>query len=800
MTPTLDAPNDGIDAVQEHPEQIPDDEPESPYGPRNEKLPQQLIDALKCRMKEIASEEMYVRRREVMRDRRNRFYERGFQHIYESKQGNFTQGSPGQLVSVEGRDIQCPNYIDDYNIFTRYLDINCSILTQNTPGIDFRPINPNLTEDAEAAETAEGYRQMFDRSNNPKSIQAQIARFMGLSGRVVVWTRSEANAQKFGYNENGTAKKMETATVYGTLESRVPILAKSQEDALYLILYDDPDVKQAKAEYPEFADKIKANTPGLSENAYERTARLGVLQGVKSQATIGDAFSHLTTREHAWMRPANFEGEVYNDPFDDAEAGDIDEDGAPLSVKGKLDQLFPLGAHVVFVGGEYVGCWAESMDDASVIGFPREGEGMFRVAYMDPMVVVQDRFNDNMNAAAEVWDMGWPSTWVNCEDQEYDSIVEQKADPYAIRQKKVSTGRKTADDFFREPNPDLPATFMQFTEHLEGELAQFILAAPPSLFGAGMQDQQTASGYAQARAQAMGQQGMVFATIQYMMARMYYQAALCASRNPDHSEEIVIPTAGGQSTTLRLEKLTKGKFGAYPDEDSGFPESIAQKRGTLERIWQMASTDPSVGQQITQSPDNWKMFSTYYGFPELVIPEAQSRDKQQFEIEQLLQGAPIPPDPQIIEQAQIAHAAAALQAQTQGQPAPPFDIDALTKSLTESSISVQELDYHPWEFEKCKEWLSSEARRRANAEAMSDPDEGVMLDENGDCPGVQNVILHAMQHKKYMDQMMAQAQMAQMAMTATGRPPSNPVKKAPAQLAAPAAAQPSAPAPMGATQ
>ena len=101
-----------VDAVQEHPEQLPSEEPESPYGPRNEKLPVQLIDALKCAMKELAQQEMYVRRREVMRDRRNRFYERGYQHIYETKGGQFTQGAPGQWVQVDGRDIQCPNYIE----------------------------------------------------------------------------------------------------------------------------------------------------------------------------------------------------------------------------------------------------------------------------------------------------------------------------------------------------------------------------------------------------------------------------------------------------------------------------------------------------------------------------------------------------------------------------------------------------------------------------------------------------------------------------------------------------------------
>ena len=730
MSPT--EVTDDLDAVEEHPEEIPGEEPESPYGHKNEKLPEQLVTALKHAVKEFQGQEIYVRRREVLRDRKNRFYERGYQHIYENaRTGGFTQGTPGAIINVEGREIQCPNYIDDYNIFDRYLLIIQAILTQNPPGIDFRPINPNLAEDMEAAETAEGYRKMFDRSNKIKDIMTGIVRMMGLSSRTILWTRTEANAQKFGFNEDDSPKQMETATVYGTLESRVPILAKSQEDALYCFLFDDPDVKQAKTEYPGFASKINPNMSGLGESAYERSARLGVLQGTRALAQLGDAFTHLVTRMHCWLRPACFTGEIYDDLFEEDGVGD-----GEATVKDKLSELFPLGCHAVFVGDIYVGSWAESMDDAIVIGFPYHGDGMYRQAIMDPMVVVQDRFNDNMNAAAEVWDMGWPSTWTNADDQEYDAIGNQRADPYAIRQKKARSGMPLDQEFFREPNPELPATFMGFLEMLEGQLPQFMLATPPAIFGAAMEDQKTASGYAQARSQAMGQQGLIWQVIQDMMARMYYQAALCASKNPDHSEEIVIPAENGQTSTLRLERLTKGKFGAYPDEDSSFPESTQQKRTTLTGLVTMAAQSP-IGAQMFTSPDNWKVFTTLMGMPELVIPEAESRDKQVFEIEELLQQSPIPPDPQVVQQLMIQHAAASVIARTNGQPEPP---PPNPKALLQPSVPIDELDYHQWEFEKCKEWLSSEARRRQDAE--------------GNQTGVMNVKLHALAHQKAMIAMM----------------------------------------------
>lgn len=755
MTPTLTAPNNGTDATQEHPEQLPSEEPESPYGERNEQLPEQLVIALKACIKEFSQQEMYVRRREVMRDRLNRFYERGYQHVYQNNRtGGFSQGAPGGTVSVEGREIQCPNYIDDYNIFQPFERIIEAILTQNPPGIDFRPVNPNLSEDMESAETAEGYRKMFDRANKVKSMQTQIVRMMCLSARTVLWTRTEANAQKFGYEDDGTTpKSMETATVHGTLENRVSILSRSQEDTGYCILFDDPDVKQAKAEYPAFKDKLKPGAAGIGENAYERLARLGALQGTPGQAQIGDAYSHLCTRQHCWLRPSCFEGEYYEEDFT----------GEDISVREKLLELFPLGVHVVFVGEEYVGSWAESMDDAIVIGFPYEGDGMFRLAIMDPMVVVQDRFNDCMNAAAEVFDMGWPSTWVDAEDTEFDAITSQKADPYAIRQIKGKSGMKAGDRFYREPNPELPGTFLTFMENLQAQLPQFILATPPAVFGAAMADQKTASGYAQARAQAMGQLGLIWGNIQDMMARMYYQAALCAARNPQHSEEIVIPGDGGQNAVIRLDRLTKGKFGAYPDEDSSFPESTSQKRATLGSVLTLAQASPAIGQQLLSSPDNWKTFNTINGFPELVIPEAESRDKQQFEIEELLKGAPIP-NPQALMVAQQQHAAAAMQARATGGVPPPFDAQQVEEDTSDPSVPVEELDYHQWEFEKCKEWLSSGARRRQDAE--------------GNQTGVSNVKLHAMQHQKFM-QLMAPPPQAPVVAPGMRPPPPPPQPVAP---------------------
>jgi len=786
------APNDGMDAVEEHPEEL--DEPNEPptYGERNKVLPEQLKTAIKNAMIYIGQRELYDRRREVMRNRRNSFYRRGWQHIYENRQtGMFSLGVAGEAVSTgSGGSVECPQYIGDYNIFRPTELVIESVLTQNPPGIDFRPKTQD-TEDLEAASTAEIYREYFDRSNDSKGIQLQIVQSLCESGRTVVSVATEANAQLWGTNDDGDAKQNETAKVWTTLQSRVyPMTAKDQSGLDAILLYEDPTVNKMKGEYPHIAKKIKGVSAGIGENAYERIARLGVLQGTRRYAQVGDALTHLTTRVHGYLRMANFVDEKYQDPYelfigDDEEGIEPDspednenEDGTPFTVQDKLNQLFPNGVHCVFVGLEFAEAWDESMDDAITVGFPYEGDGMSREAMMDDAVVIQDFFNDIMNSLREAQDMGWPRTFISAEEEEFDAIQDQRSEPYAFSLKKARAAQPLENDFFREPDLVLPDSLVKLMEYLAGPFIQFVMGTPPALFGGGMEDQKTASGYATARAQAMGTKAIPWATVQQIMATMYYHAALKASMNPDHAEQILVPTKGG-TRMLKLERLTKGHFGAYPDEDSSFPESTSAKRALLQQLLTLASSNPQVGAQILGDVYNWEIITQIFGFKEIQLMEAESAKKQMREIEELLDGSPIPPSPEEMQafQAQQAleqtqHAAASLQAQAAGQPTPPapappkmvtigMQQDGVTplqypEALLKPSIEVDDLDFHQWEGPCGQDWLSTEACwrelnvGRPGADGQPEPN----------IAGVENVKLHIKEHLQRSAAMM-QAQQQQ---------------------------------------
>jgi hypothetical protein len=739
------------------------------FGEDNVDLPEELQNALLRLTQDFNGKELYQRRLEVMRARRNRFYERGIQHIYEDiRTGAFVQGSPGSWVpDQDGGSIQCSQYIADYNIFQRALQIIIAKLTENPPGIDFQPDSGNRAVDLQAAQAAEAYRLLYDRRNSIKDLLTKIVRMFGLDGRTITWTRTEEDPQEWGFDAQGKPLKVQTTEVYGVLEAKVPILAKTMKMWTYCILTDDIPVLQAKFNHPLFRDKIsEQGDEGLADTQFERLARLGVLQGNSATFQITDTFSDFVERKNVFLRPAAFEDCSLDSEFDTAEHDFWDEQDDPdeHTLRGALRKIFPAGCRVQFIGSQYVGSWNEGMDDHLCVDFPYAGDGMARLAIMDPGVTIQDRFNDDNNAYAEVKDFGWPSTWVNGEKSTVDAINDQTASPYCFRPFKARTADKALEtDFYREPDPGIPDSFMKHTEWMVTYLLQFILAIPSAVQGAGMPDQKTASGYQNALIQAMGQLGVIWGAVQRLMARVYTQAAQAAAREDREGGVLIIPGPKG-NVTLKMGDLSKGHFLAHPDEDSGFPESTMQKRSTLDAVMEKAAQSP-MGQQLFQSPDNWDFMARTYGLSELTIPEAMVRRKQLAEIELLVQQSPIQPTPEELQQAQMAWQQSAEQAQLAGLPAPP---PPDPQSMVKSSVPVAELEYHEWEFELCREKLSDWPYVQQQL-------------ANGNEAGIENIRLHAMEHLAFMEQ--AAARQAQ-AMLSGGQPqPGQPAGASPVPTA-----------------
>jgi hypothetical protein len=549
---------------------------------------------------------------------------------------------------------------------------------------------------------------------------------------------------------------METAEIYGTMESKLPIVCKSWADSPYCFLFDDKNVLTLKAQNEWIRSKVTAGEASIGESDWNRFARIGVKQAKKGFFLTGLALNYLTTELNGFLRPEVFEDKLFDPAYPGADENDVREDGKTFTYRDKFLQLFPDGCHVKWVGKTYSESWNECPDDAIDVAFPMERDGLTGGALMEPMKVIQDAYNDYMNAKRENYETGWSVTYFRGNDEDYAAISNQRSRPndYVLLKEGPPDQEIAKSVIHREDPAAPPEGFDQAIEELRGPVSQDITGALPALQGTSNKET-TASQQAMDRSQAMGMLGPSWASLQIMFSGIAEKAARLASKNPDHGTEIAVVGKDGQKITVKMERLKKGKFHAHVS-DSSFPETTAAKRANLADLIKMAAASP-VGQTLFESPDNWEEFIELNGNQDLVFIPAIAFKKQARELEILLQEPPIIPTPEQIAEYSMQHAQQTIQAEQQGLPAPPF-----APPQPQPSLMPEADDYHKWESAKCQEYLSSEdCWLRSN---VAQPDEGVDPAQALEQAklGIQNVRLHKAVHDQFMaQQAMAQAQAQQ---------------------------------------
>lgn len=685
----------------------------------------ELKDALLGVCKHYAQVDKYVRRQEIMDARRQRFYRRGDQYIYwNTTQLMFLPWQGGGTGADPSDSQDTPRYTDVYNIYWPYLRALIAIGVQNPPGVNFEPNDPGKGVDITAARTAEKFRHFVDRVNKRKEIQAEVMSLFGTDGRTAIYTRSVRDEQKFGQDENGDPNTAEMFLVGGVLETKpVPLLASKQSDWIAFFWSDEMEINLAKEAYPQYAGKIKQGTSAVGESAYERMARIGVLQGTKLLQQAGDAYAHLATRHRVWLRPAAFRQ-------------------APDAVRDKLKELYPSGCKVVYCGDAYCGSSDQSMDDHITVGWPGPGDGAAKPSMLKDLVPVQDAFNDYKNLEKETADQHNPPLYRTQDLGDIEAIREQYSEPgNECVVPSPPAGMNLADCMFR-PEPSMMSPEMiQAYESLQGTLSQFISGAQPALFGASDKNNDTASGISMLRDQAMGQFSIAWGHVQELFAQAYKQAVICAtkSRPPEQKLNISLPSKRGKSmvATVAVEDLQKGDFHCYPDTDSSFPETSGSKRQTLMQLVTQALTNPLAADAYgVLEPDNLELQRELLGITDWTIPAANAYDKQMSEIEKLLREKPTPNMQAVATFEADAAVENEIREKTAGSGIPLPEPEPDPSQLYETTVKVdKDWDFHQFEYKAIKDWLSSP--------------EG--LEESKTNPwGVLNVKLHGQEHQQAM--------------------------------------------------
>ena len=760
------------------------------FGPRNRNLPESLQKAICEVIRECQEEDRWMRLQEVLQDATLRYYDLDIQHLWNNN-NILSLAVPGNTYpTADGGEEYFPDYSSDYPIFNAFAQIRQAKLSEPDIGIDFQPINPKRTSDREAARAAEAIRLMSDLDCDPHETVARKVYFTDMGGRCITWKELCDDDAVFGTGPNGEPRRKIEWHIGGCLEWKVPFFPSHRKGLTYAIHYDDPDLKIAKTDYPWLAPKLNSGMMCLNEGAYERIARLGVIKAIQTRAfdwNIGDSLTHLVTKGDCWLRLAAFVNQEadYTDDQGITEPSESDP-SKTKTIRQKIAELFPDGVHAVIIGKYYAESWNESMDDVLTILHSQPGRGMSRRPGLKPLANGQDRLNQLLNYLAQSCDTGAPSILVNSQVCDFNAMTKRVARPYGLIDLDELDPKTPIDQVYhREEQQDLPAGFFKLLEFLQ-TLAQFQVFCPPIIFAGGSSDNTTAEGMTLAARQAIGILGKYRTSIIKSMAEDYTQVCLIVSRDEKYPDEIVIPmdTEARRTTTIRKEALTRGNFRAFPDKDSGFPESTSSVRQSMERTITLVGNTP-LGAQVFGAPSNIAKIVRVQGL-DLEVPEAKSWNKQTREIEQLLREQPDIQDPEIAlmlngnpeagqgpagvqaiieaiiqkvqfamqaaaQQAEIEDAGAKIAASEQGgneppkaavAPAPP-NPSAVLASIAKSSVPVRNSDFQPYEAAACQDWLSGDECYDEETIGHAETEDGQPIPN---IAGVLNVTLHWMEH------------------------------------------------------
>ncbi len=743
----------------------------NPYGQNNEQLPERLEGALRRLVQQFSFESEGTRRQEVRRIKQAHQFWRGLQYLWwNERDQNWHLPFEQKLANNSSLD-DLPRYEFVTNIYQAFGLSLVSVLSQDVPRVRFFPSSAQAEEDVAAAKSATEVAQLVERNNRIGNLIVEEAFNLWTDGKVGAYVRFVVDGQRFGFHpeteigarevkigsdvyvcpdcgaenkakrgatdegnndttgrscdtcgallteENFVAAELvsvptaetrqrvpngqEVVTIVGGLELKTPPWANEMHEYPYIQWNVEVHQARLRAAYPHAADKIGSPVASGSQE-YERLARLAQSQG-GPLTEGGDTNINLITFQRTWLRPWAFFAL---------------EDKA---LRDELLELFPDGAYVAFAGEAYCESRSENMDDHWRVLHALPGDGSSgRPALGDALISVQERFNTLSNLQMETYEYGIPPIYADSEVLDFDALQSQTAEPGAHYPARAKPGQSLAAGFFQPDAAEVPPDLAEHAAGLMGPVAQFLTGAFPALFGGAMSNNDTASGYAMARDQAMGRIGLVWRRMKFFHADIMLLAVDCFRRNRPNDVEVTLLGAGAafESKWIRLADL-KGNLFSYPETDEQYPTLWSQQRAVLLQL--LANPDPQM-QAILAHPENTALIKRLIGLEEFVIPEEESRTKQYREIAQLVAEMPVVHRQDVTAAAGPAAAAAS-----------PGGLDA--EVILPSIMPDEFADNHVVELEICMRWFSSDAGQVAKIEAPL---------------GYANVRAHALFHRDFL--------------------------------------------------
>lgn len=413
--------------------------------------------------------------------------------------------------------------------------------------------------------------------------------------------------------EKEDAKSRVCIDVYGSLNAQVPSWVKYQKDTPYLKLSFEQHISLLRAAYPEKYNDIRADYYGESYD--ERNAR---------QKSFDDTHQ-LCTVEVWWFRPWSLA---------------INEEEQFNFLKGQ----YPKGCKVVICNRSVIlEIVEESLDDHWSLSFPIYSETIHQLPMGAGAIEIQELRNDGINLADQTLRQAIPETFANPDVLDFKAYKNAAKSPGQVfPTKPIAATQSIGAGFHSVQTARLSDGLDVYIGRLDAD-GQFVTGAFPSVYGGpSVSGSKTASEYAQSRSQALQRLSTAWKMVGFLWSDTFHKASELYAQylRETEQDEKVVSSIGSQyvNTWIKHTDLT-GKIGSVtPEASEQFPITGAQK---ADLIRDMLKNGDDAIRSVLFHPENAEIVATTLGVPELYIPGADDRNKQLWEIQELLQGEPI---------------------------------------------------------------------------------------------------------------------------------------------------------------
>lgn len=497
-------------------------------------------------------------------------------------------------------------------------------------------------------------------------------------------------------------KSRQCIEVYGGLYVKVPNYARKQSDIPYLIQSYEAHYSTVRAYYTEENPELRSKIGSDRTPSFEIAER----QGRMNLQYAGEEPQDMVTVRNCWLRPSAFE--IHN--VEDTKL---------------LRKKYPNGAKVVMLNQHFAEAENENLDDHWTLTYNPMSDyltfnpiGLF-------LVSVQEITNDLISLQLQSLEHGIPQTFADPNVLDFDKYRQSEVSPGSIYPARPKIGSDNLGNAFYEVKvATFPGESLQFGDSVQS-LGQMASGAMPSLFGGDIQGSKTASQYSMSRAQSLQRLQNTWKMFTSWHKNIYGKVIPAYIREMATDERYVKLDNGNFVNTIIRKSELEGRLGSIELEaNENLPLAWNARKDIIMQL--MEANNPQILQMLA-TPENLPLIYDAIGINDFEIPGEDARNKQYDEIKVLLATEPLvmPNDPEEIQIGEMM-----------GQPQP--------AEIEFPSVAVEEFDDHQVELAICIKWINSPAGQLAKQET---PD------------GYKNVILHAREHKKAVDEMMA-AQMA----------------------------------------